>query len=62
MYLNIFDEQFNRLSVLPNYTEVEITRNYYSHSSMIIYIDATKKISNFLLIKKKIGLLRNQQI
>lgn len=52
MYLYIFDDNFNRLSVLSNYTEVEITRNYYSHSAMIIYIDATQK---------NIGLFINQE-
>lgn len=43
MYLNVFDDSFNRLNVIPNYTETEITKNYYSHSMMILYIDATQK-------------------
>lgn len=43
MYLNIFDDSFNRLNVIANYTEVEITRNYYSHSPLMLYIDATQK-------------------
>lgn len=42
MYLNIFDDSFNRLNVIANYTEVEITRNYYNHSALILYIDATQ--------------------
>lgn len=41
MYLNIFDDNFNRLNVIANYTEIEITRNYYNHSPLILYIDAT---------------------
>lgn len=43
MYLNVFDDNFKRLSAVANFSEVEFTFKYYTHSLAVFYIDATQK-------------------
>ena len=42
MFLNIFDESFNRLGVIDVYEDLDFTTNYHNHSLLVATIDATE--------------------
>lgn len=49
MELDVFDENFNRIHVVDQYTDIEFTHKYHDHSSLSAIVDATEENVKYFL-------------